>query len=794
MIRRTENTRFSNVICHDRWALNHSDEKISIVHPSWVWKSKEAGEMQTDDSFDPRYALIPSESDGSHSQGSGSIIESFDLSMLLKGDVYVVENVGDDHEVVELGNMLEEMGAREAGEGEKATIIVTSSRNDMLDRKKTRACSMYRTPLWVRECHEKRATVFLDGPEQNMRNLLFCPFPSTSIEGSSDMQITLTGFQGQQRETIKQLIKLTGAQQTNTMTKSNTHLLCLSHDTHKYTAAVKWGLHVVSHVWLFDSILMWKWMDVGKYLESGQEEVERGRWTHITAEQVRDGALVVEHESLMPHETGESASIFTGEGGSGERGPVFDDDQARGVPAVGISKVSAPSWMELGQEGADRGEAMPPGGLEVVTVEEKVEEGAGGFLPGCGEENVGGECEDDEGAPCSLTPPDLGAAVETTSGSAGGDKGVQEGGGGGRRGLGEKRAEGPVSDACANQGGKVGQVGGDRKSPNHGKGNMPDSGNKIKTSPVTATGPDVIESADPRSASPKLSAGPSDACESLEDRAGGSVLVGGGAEGGAMEGVGVSPDAKAPQLSLGPASASPPQGMGQGRGGGKVDAEDERVGQVEEVRADLNGSFGKEADADGDDGVQQGGDGDGEGVGRGEDSKADGTGSIPGEEEEEAVEKKKEENIDVDVETNAGERKSGSISSIADKQREKGEGKEKERVEENRRAADDEEEGDKENMEEDAEEEEIRTSQRSSGSRAPWGKRARSRGGEVKDAHDVEEKLAVAETTNERGTRLRGGGGGGGGGRGGGGWEGACKAVSKDTCSLVVFQRGTNQC
>lgn len=192
-------------------------------------------------------------------------------------------DLDDGDEAAEVEDLLESMGGWPAQDENDATLVITQhmrgcAQSDSLSRKMSGASGVFRTPVWVRDCMRLRAKEFPSNGSNAMRGLLHRPLPKEAIEGSGDMQVTLTGFQNVERDTIKALIQLTGAQQTNNMTKNNTHVICLSHKQGgdkpgKYESAKKWGLTCVNHVWLFDSITMWKWMDGADYQESGEDEI-----------------------------------------------------------------------------------------------------------------------------------------------------------------------------------------------------------------------------------------------------------------------------------------------------------------------------------------------------------------------------------------------------------------------------------------------------------------------------------------------------------------------------------------
>ena len=91
--------------------------------------------------------------------------------------------------------------------------------------------------------------------------------------------ITLTGYTGIQRDVLKMLIRLTGAECTDALTKKNTHLLCNNPTSKKAVAAESWGIRVVNHLWIMDSVLMWAWQPADTYNKAGEEILAEGGWT-----------------------------------------------------------------------------------------------------------------------------------------------------------------------------------------------------------------------------------------------------------------------------------------------------------------------------------------------------------------------------------------------------------------------------------------------------------------------------------------------------------------------------------
>ena len=82
-----------------------------------------------------------------------------------------------------------------------------------------------------------------------------------------------------QRDTLKDLIRVTGAECTDSLTRENTHVLCSNLSSKKALAAGSWGIKVVNHLWIMDSVLTWVWQPDEKYDKSGEEILAEGIWT-----------------------------------------------------------------------------------------------------------------------------------------------------------------------------------------------------------------------------------------------------------------------------------------------------------------------------------------------------------------------------------------------------------------------------------------------------------------------------------------------------------------------------------
>jgi hypothetical protein len=154
-----------------------------------------------------------------------------------------------------------------------------------------------RTSKWVLECCRMRTTVWPSNVLE-WKGWDFLPHPRHGIphvEGVNTFVITLTGYTGLHREILKKLIEKSGAQCTPALTRGNTHLLCNTPTSKKAVAANNWGVKVVNHLWIMDSILTWTWQPCDNYSRSGQDILaEGGIWTLLDQ-------ATLNSDSFLPH-------------------------------------------------------------------------------------------------------------------------------------------------------------------------------------------------------------------------------------------------------------------------------------------------------------------------------------------------------------------------------------------------------------------------------------------------------------------------------------------------------------
>jgi len=158
-----------------------------------------------------------------------------------------------------------------------------------------------RTTHWVKDCCKCRTTVWpTKALEWKGWQFQPVPGPDAGIPCSDGKPaiITLTGYTGYQRESLKTLINMTGAKCTSALTKSNTHLLCKEPNSKKAAAAASWGVKVVNHLWIMDSVLTWKWQPHDQYKTPGEKIFEDQEWTCLS-QNARDSASMKHPRDLV---------------------------------------------------------------------------------------------------------------------------------------------------------------------------------------------------------------------------------------------------------------------------------------------------------------------------------------------------------------------------------------------------------------------------------------------------------------------------------------------------------------
>ena len=114
------------------------------------------------------------------------------------------------------------------------------------------------TPIWIYSCRDDGKLVrsskhpILFQPQSWPIRQLPVSKKSKSKEGS--IKVSVSGFVGSERCGIIQALRVLGAEYTENLRSTNTHLICKESKGAKYEKAAKWGLHVVSVEWLYHTM------------------------------------------------------------------------------------------------------------------------------------------------------------------------------------------------------------------------------------------------------------------------------------------------------------------------------------------------------------------------------------------------------------------------------------------------------------------------------------------------------------------------------------------------------------
>ncbi|TCD65714.1 hypothetical protein EIP91_002290 [Steccherinum ochraceum] len=135
---------------------------------------------------------------------------------------------------------------------DEADVVIMRYRSGPIFVKAYRANKTIGTPAWL---WFVRSTGKKSRPTDQ---LLHYPIPSRSIEGFSAHRITITNYTGQDREYLKKLILILGAEFTADMTGNNTVVVAATRDGKKTQKADSWSIPVVNHLWLEDCFVQWR--------------------------------------------------------------------------------------------------------------------------------------------------------------------------------------------------------------------------------------------------------------------------------------------------------------------------------------------------------------------------------------------------------------------------------------------------------------------------------------------------------------------------------------------------------
>eukprot|EP00960_Hanusia_phi_P046590 757923-Hanusia_phi.AAC.5 len=145
-----------------------------------------------------------------------------------------------------------------------------------------------RTIQWMKECFQFCTMIW---PKKSLvwKGWTFYPYSQGMVKGGAPKRISVTGYTGHCRDVLIKIINLSGAEATKELTKTNTHLISTTCTSKKVNAARDWGLKIIGHQWLMDSVVSGKWLIEEDYsIESlffaGNEEM----WTKLEPNTLKD--------------------------------------------------------------------------------------------------------------------------------------------------------------------------------------------------------------------------------------------------------------------------------------------------------------------------------------------------------------------------------------------------------------------------------------------------------------------------------------------------------------------------
>ncbi|PVI08471.1 BRCT domain-containing protein [Periconia macrospinosa] len=86
-----------------------------------------------------------------------------------------------------------------------------------------------------------------------MRRMLHYPRPRHGIPGFENFKMSISGYTGEARVFLENLIKASGAEFTKTFRQDNTHLIAAHKNSEKCDAASEWDVNIVNHLWIEES-------------------------------------------------------------------------------------------------------------------------------------------------------------------------------------------------------------------------------------------------------------------------------------------------------------------------------------------------------------------------------------------------------------------------------------------------------------------------------------------------------------------------------------------------------------
>ncbi|KAJ2061906.1 protein kinase activating protein dpb11 [Coemansia sp. S146] len=114
------------------------------------------------------------------------------------------------------------------------------------------------------------------------QHIAFRPLKSTRIADAGSLSLSISGYEGAERDHIGRLARALGIEYSERLPRKTTHLICRRpFSGQKYERALKWGLQVVDSTWFYDLVVAGQVDNIGTG-EEGQKTATLGAPTAIS--------------------------------------------------------------------------------------------------------------------------------------------------------------------------------------------------------------------------------------------------------------------------------------------------------------------------------------------------------------------------------------------------------------------------------------------------------------------------------------------------------------------------------
>lgn len=175
----------------------------------------------------------------------------------------------------------------------------------------TFGCKSVIHPCWLEEC------IQMDSLLDPSSKKSYLPLPTRNgLPGMAGKKISLTGYNGLNREELKILVEQAGASYTGSFSRENDVLICYEHSGMKFERAKEWSKepaqngrpYVVNHLWLLDCFKEQKWLDPNPYCRLSGQDIGLAS-LECTPLDLKGKELGIYFEELGPTDTDEDGDI-----------------------------------------------------------------------------------------------------------------------------------------------------------------------------------------------------------------------------------------------------------------------------------------------------------------------------------------------------------------------------------------------------------------------------------------------------------------------------------------------------